>query len=57
MHQGQEPQMPSFNLPSKILCKVVNIQLRVIYVTHILLSRNESFKPLFFSFFAMVGFF
>ncbi|XP_059446026.1 auxin response factor 1 [Corylus avellana] len=28
MHQGSEQQMPSFNLPSKILCKVVNIQLR-----------------------------
>ncbi|KAJ7967936.1 Auxin response factor [Quillaja saponaria] len=28
MHQGFEQQMPYFNLPSKILCKVVNIQLR-----------------------------
>nr|AUZ96292.1 Auxin response factor [Malus domestica] len=28
MHQGSEQQMPSFNLPSKILCKVVNVQLR-----------------------------
>ncbi|XP_057974830.1 auxin response factor 1-like [Malania oleifera] len=28
MHEGLEEQMPSFNLPSKILCKVVNIQLR-----------------------------
>ncbi|EXB80401.1 Auxin response factor 1 [Morus notabilis] len=28
MHQGQEQQMPSFNLPSKILCKVFNVQLR-----------------------------
>ncbi|XP_030498838.2 auxin response factor 1 isoform X2 [Cannabis sativa] len=28
MHQGLEQQMPSFNLPSKILCKVVNVQLR-----------------------------
>ncbi|GMN33235.1 hypothetical protein TIFTF001_004055 [Ficus carica] len=28
MHQGQEQQMPSFNLPSKILCEVVNVQLR-----------------------------
>ncbi|KAK9750122.1 hypothetical protein RND81_02G175000 [Saponaria officinalis] len=27
-HQGLEQQMPSFNLPSKILCKVVNIELR-----------------------------
>ncbi|EEF34538.1 Auxin response factor, putative [Ricinus communis] len=26
MHQGLEPQMPSFDLPSKILCKVVNVQ-------------------------------
>lgn len=29
MHQISEQQMPSFNLPSKILCKVVNVQLRV----------------------------
>lgn len=29
MHQGSEQQMPSFNLPSKILCKVVNVHLRV----------------------------
>nr|AMO02486.1 auxin response factor [Boehmeria nivea] len=28
MHQGLEQQMPSFNLPSKILCRVVNVQLR-----------------------------
>ncbi|XP_031380198.1 auxin response factor 1 isoform X2 [Punica granatum] len=28
MHQGSEQQMPSFNLPSKILCKVVNVHLR-----------------------------
>ncbi|XP_054777600.1 auxin response factor 1-like [Prosopis cineraria] len=28
MHQGAEQQMPSFNLPSKILCKVVNVLLR-----------------------------
>ncbi|KAJ6704611.1 AUXIN RESPONSE FACTOR 4-RELATED [Salix viminalis] len=28
MHQGMEQQMPSFNLPSKILCKVVNVQCR-----------------------------
>ncbi|XP_057976395.1 auxin response factor 1 isoform X2 [Malania oleifera] len=27
-HQGLEQQMPSFNLPSKILCKVVHVQLR-----------------------------
>ncbi|XP_038684253.1 auxin response factor 1 [Tripterygium wilfordii] len=26
MHQGKEQQMPSFNLPSKILCKVVNVE-------------------------------
>ena len=52
MHQGIEQQMPSFNLPSKILCKVVNVQLRVIYVIHILLSHNE-----YFNFLAVVGFF
>ncbi|KAK4284215.1 hypothetical protein QN277_001076 [Acacia crassicarpa] len=28
MHQVAEQQMPSFNLPSKILCKVVNVLLR-----------------------------
>ncbi|KAK7263775.1 hypothetical protein RJT34_31372 [Clitoria ternatea] len=28
MYEGLEQQMPSFNLPSKILCKVVNIHLR-----------------------------
>lgn len=28
MHQGSEQQIPSFNLPSKILCKVVNVHLR-----------------------------
>ncbi|XP_021720523.1 auxin response factor 1-like [Chenopodium quinoa] len=27
-HQGLEQQMPSFNLPSKILCKVAHIELR-----------------------------
>ncbi|GMI93921.1 auxin response factor 1 [Hibiscus trionum] len=26
MHQGSEHQMPSFNLPSKILCKVASVQ-------------------------------
>ncbi|KAL9257044.1 Auxin response factor 1-like protein [Drosera capensis] len=28
MHQGSNQQMPSFNLPSKILCKVFNVELR-----------------------------
>nr|DAD38869.1 TPA_asm: hypothetical protein HUJ06_013191 [Nelumbo nucifera] len=27
-HQGLDQQMPSFNLPSKILCRVVHVQLR-----------------------------
>ncbi|KAI3445548.1 hypothetical protein Pfo_002213 [Paulownia fortunei] len=27
-HQGLDQQLPSFNLPSKILCKVVHVQLR-----------------------------
>ncbi|RWR92712.1 auxin response factor 1 [Cinnamomum micranthum f. kanehirae] len=27
-HQGLDQPMPSFNLPSKILCKVMNVQLR-----------------------------
>lgn len=25
MHQALEQQMPSFNLPSKILCEVINV--------------------------------
>ena len=29
IHQGLDQKMPSFNLPSKILCKVVNVHLRV----------------------------
>ncbi|KAK1440408.1 hypothetical protein QVD17_06235 [Tagetes erecta] len=28
MHQGSDQQLPSFNLPAKILCKVMNVQLR-----------------------------
>ncbi|KAL3651513.1 Arf GTPase arf1 [Castilleja foliolosa] len=28
IHQGLDQQLPSFNLPSKILCKVMHIQLR-----------------------------
>ncbi|KAG9153382.1 hypothetical protein Leryth_017285 [Lithospermum erythrorhizon] len=28
-HQGLDQQLPSFNLPSKILCKVMNVLLRV----------------------------
>ncbi|KAL2339329.1 hypothetical protein Fmac_013775 [Flemingia macrophylla] len=28
MYEGLEQQMPSFNLPSKILCKVINVHLR-----------------------------
>lgn len=31
MHQGLEHQMPSFDLPSKILCKVASVQRRVSY--------------------------
>ncbi|CAL5378098.1 unnamed protein product [Camellia sinensis] len=27
-HQGLDQQLPSFNLPAKILCKVMNVQLR-----------------------------
>ncbi|KAL8116385.1 hypothetical protein AgCh_022765 [Apium graveolens] len=27
-HQGSDQQLPSFNLPAKILCKVMNVQLR-----------------------------
>ncbi|XP_047948380.1 auxin response factor 1-like isoform X2 [Salvia hispanica] len=32
-HQGLDQQLPSFNLPSKILCKVMNVQLRQSPVT------------------------
>ncbi|KAI7755350.1 hypothetical protein M8C21_026117 [Ambrosia artemisiifolia] len=28
MHQGLDQQLPSFDLPAKILCKVINVQLR-----------------------------
>ncbi|KAL3649841.1 Arf GTPase arf1 [Castilleja foliolosa] len=28
IHQGLDQQLPSFNLPSKILCKVMHVQLR-----------------------------
>jgi len=43
MNQGLEQQMPSFNLPSKILCKVVNVHLRV---SHYFLM--QSYHTLFF---------
>lgn len=33
-HQGVEQQIPSFNLPPKILCKVVYVQLRVSFVMY-----------------------
>lgn len=33
--------MPSFNLPSKILCKVVNVQRRVSYLMIVLLFFGE----------------
>ncbi|CAH1415615.1 unnamed protein product [Lactuca virosa] len=29
MHQGLDQQLPSFNLPAKILCKVMNVHLRI----------------------------
>lgn len=43
MHQMSEQQMPSFNLPSKILCKVVNVQLRVGDITIILFAMMDFF--------------
>ena len=46
MNQGLEQQMPSFNLPSKILCKVVNVHLRVSYD----FSPQSYWKTLFFFF-------
>lgn len=35
MHQVLDQKMPSFNLPSKILCKVVHVQLRVSFQNHV----------------------
>lgn len=29
MHQGLDQQLPAFDIPAKILCKVMNVQLRV----------------------------
>ncbi|WKA02044.1 hypothetical protein VitviT2T_020284 [Vitis vinifera] len=54
MHQGLDQKMPSFNLPSKILCKVVNVHLRVkpktneVYAQVTLLPEqdNECLPPL-----------
>ncbi|KAK9286045.1 hypothetical protein L1049_014424 [Liquidambar formosana] len=44
-HQGLDQQMPSFNLPSKILCKVVHVQLRKIILLNgsicVRTSRSE----------------
>ena len=47
MHQGLDQKIPSFNLPSKILCRVVNVHLRVepetdeVYAQVILLSKQN----------------
>ena len=47
MHQGLDQKIPSFNLPSKILCRVVNVHLRVepetdeVYAQVILLSKQD----------------
>lgn len=30
MNQVADRQMPAYNLPSKILCRVINVQLRVL---------------------------
>ncbi|KAJ6928196.1 hypothetical protein NC651_012026 [Populus alba x Populus x berolinensis] len=43
MHQGMEPQMPLFNLPSKILCKVVNVQRRQSEVL-VLILHSQNLK-------------
>ncbi|CAL9238187.1 unnamed protein product [Arabidopsis halleri] len=51
MHQGLEQQMPSFNLPSKILCKVINIQRRAepetdeVYAQITLLPELDQSEP------------
>ena len=47
MHQGLEQQMPSFNLPSKILCKVVNVVLRVSFIPLIFIAYGGIFLLLF----------
>ena len=47
IHQGLDQKMPSFNLPSKILCRVVNVHLRVepetdeVYAQVILFSKQD----------------
>ncbi|KAL1196156.1 Auxin response factor 1 [Cardamine amara subsp. amara] len=52
MHQGSEQQMPSFNLPSKILCKVINIQRRAepetdeVYAQITLLPELDQSEPI-----------
>ncbi|ESQ29527.1 hypothetical protein EUTSA_v10023326mg [Eutrema salsugineum] len=52
MHQGLEQQMPSFNLPSKILCKVINIQRRAesetdeVYAQITLLPELDQSEPI-----------
>ncbi|KAG2247300.1 hypothetical protein Bca52824_086928 [Brassica carinata] len=52
MHQGLEQQMPSFNLPSKILCKVINIQRRAepetdeVYAQITLLPEADQSEPM-----------
>ncbi|CAN8244900.1 unnamed protein product [Cochlearia groenlandica] len=52
MHQGLEQQMPSFNLPSKILCKVINIQRRAepetdeVYAQITLLPETDQSEPI-----------
>ncbi|XP_056842905.1 auxin response factor 1-like [Raphanus sativus] len=52
MHQGSEQKMPSFNLPSKILCKVINIQRRAepetdeVYAQITLLPEADQSEPM-----------
>ncbi|KAL0736951.1 hypothetical protein Bca4012_013161 [Brassica carinata] len=52
VHQGLEQQIPSFNLPSKILCKVINIQRRAesetdeVYAQITLLPEADQSEPM-----------
>lgn len=56
MHPGLEQHMPSFNLPSKILCKVVNVQRRVSYAMIILIYLREAFVVLVLCYKKVVSF-
>ncbi|KAK4402027.1 Auxin response factor 1 [Sesamum angolense] len=45
-HQGLDQQLPSFNLPSKILCKVMHVHLRAEPDTDEVKVRSQAWIPL-----------